>query len=564
MATENEPKQLSGQWYENEDEFVTIRYGNGEIEELELPQHVTDSYLPITDSSSSSGGNKGEGRGSVGAGEHVGPRKKRNLDKSATRGGGAHSDGNKTKSSRKPKTLIKNRKQRARTDVLATSKDLSIWPLPVDNDGIVLAWDESGFPLYKRIGSIETHYVLLESEGTRTSGEDDDGKSEPKKTIKVEEREVAVEERDDIDWFIAHNPSTATLTLSLTSLASTENFLSLLTDRPSRLSVPAIVNDDTLHYGGGPASKTSKPSLLKPLPAALFPDHLLQRTLNGTDHTNPAIHRALTPYLERHGMPIVSKLLELLETPPIAIVSPRALNTEFSGGRQIKRALQSSLIASYKQEPVKKVEIVGHGLGADLGLLIGLALNLHFNDPARHLTTPPTVAHIVRESRNSSSKFLKRRKVYERQQLSTKELGLELTLFGLSRVGNADFATWVDEMIGDTASEYAREEIQARQVLSLGQGITLPHSSLTIRRVSSFADPIVHLPAQWQGFSHFSTGEFWVDGDPERVWKCRRNPSVTKGENGECANSIPIEKTILLDHAGPYGAKVWIGGETCA
>ena len=33
-------------------------------------------------------------------------------------------------------------------------------------------------------------------------------------------------------------------------------------------------------------------------------------------------------------------------------------------------------------------------------------------------------------------------------------------------------------------------------------------------------------------------------------------------EGGSCLDRVPMDKTSLLDHAGPFGG-IWIGGDEC-
>lgn len=161
---------------------------------------------------------------------------------------------------------------------------------------------------------------------------------------------------------------------------------------------------------------------------------------------------------------------------------------------------------SASPEPIKHVEIVGHGLGATMALLVSLALHLEVSGPASLSYENPLP-----------------------------QVGVSATLFGAPRVGDEVFAAWVDELQIDSPE-------------------------LRINRVTSYADTIAHLPARHLDLIHPSIGEIWVGADPRVAYACR---SETEGEESEvCGASIPLPKTSLLDHAGPFGG-IWIGQSKC-
>jgi len=120
----------------------------------------------------------------------------------------------------------------------------------------------------------------------------------------------------------------------------------------------------------------------------------------------------------------------------------------------------------------------------------------------------------------------------------------------MNRVGDLVFAQWVDRLINDRAAS--------------------TKNTLSISRINSYADPIPHLPAPWQGFSHFRGNEIWIDSDPRTVWSCVQSVDEEvvgdlkerKYEGHSCLSKVPLDKASLLDHAGPFGG-IWIGGEEC-
>jgi hypothetical protein len=114
-------------------------------------------------------------------------------------------------------------------------------------------------------------------------------------------------------------------------------------------------------------------------------------------------------------------------------------------------------------------------------------------------------------------------------------VGISATLFGSPRVGDEVFAAWVDQL-----------QIESPE--------------LRINRITSYADTVAHLPARHLDLVHPSIGEIWVGADPRVAYACR---GESEGEASEaCSASIPLPKTSLLDHAGPFGG-VWIGQSKC-
>lgn len=229
------------------------------------------------------------------------------------------------------------------------------------------------------------------------------------------------------------------------------------------------------------------------LPTYLFPQDYVP-----FDPT-PLIHHAYLPALETHGTSALLAVLDLLETPPIPTSTNRNVLQQFV--KSLSR--QSDII---KADPIKHVEIVGHGLGATMALLVSIALHLEVNgDAAASYETP------------------------------LPEIGITATLFGAPRVGDEVFAGWVDTL-------------------------QIENPDFRVNRVTSYADTFAHLPARHLDLVHPSIGEIWVGADPRVAYACR---SETEGEESEvCGASIPLAKTSLLDHAGPFGG-IWIGESKC-
>jgi hypothetical protein len=135
---------------------------------------------------------------------------------------------------------------------------------------------------------------------------------------------------------------------------------------------------------------------------------------------------------------------------------------------------------------------------------------------------------------------------------SSKNVPLDITadLFSMNRIGDLVFAQWIDRLINKSPSD--------------------SKNTLSISRINSYADPVPHLPAPWQGFAHFRATEIWIDSDPRTVWSCVQSTEdevvgdlkERKYEGHSCLSSVPLDKASLLDHAGPFGG-VWMGGDEC-
>ena len=266
--------------------------------------------------------------------------------------------------------------------------------------------------------------------------------------------------------YISHHEASQTLTLAFASLPGTDDYLELLASSP-----------------------TSNKSILVDLPSTLFPREQLPRTI-------PQIHHSNVPFLETVATPAILSVLDFLESPPI------------DGHKDPLRALYNSFgdpSLSSAPQSIRRVEIVGHGLGAAIGLLTALALYQETIGPASKaysFTTSPRIG---------------------------------VTLFGLPRVGDHHFASYVDST-----------------VLS-SQG------KLRFNRVTSFGDTIARLPDRHLDLVHPTIGEIWVDADPRMVYACKGEPGM---ESDQCSASIRLPKTSLLDHFGPFGG-VWVGQEVC-
>ncbi|KAK4687629.1 hypothetical protein P7C73_g2501, partial [Tremellales sp. Uapishka_1] len=270
----------------------------------------------------------------------------------------------------------------------------------------------------------------------------------------------------DMSWYILHTPATSTLTLSFTSLPSVDELLELLASSP----------------------KDNSTELLTAMPSYLFPPEYLPT------FPPPRMHHSYVSALETHGVSALLSVLDLLESPPMVPAATDLLSI-------FKRSAPLPELA-----PIKKVEIIGHGLGASVGLLVALALHLEVSGPAALAYDRPLEA-----------------------------IDISTTLFGQPRVGDQAFADWVDEVV-------SREE------------------NFSMNRIVSYADTIPHLPARHLELAHPSMGEIWVGADPRTAYACVAE-SVGE-ESSACSESIPLPSTSLLDHAGPF-AGVWIGKNSC-
>ena len=187
-------------------------------------------------------------------------------------------------------------------------------------------------------------------------------------------------------------------------------------------------------------------------------------------------------------------LLGHLESPPAPSRTNADILKVFNKGLQV--------------EPIRNIEIVGHGLGAAVGLLTSLALKLETTGAASDAYTA-----------------------------RLNETNIRATLFGLPRVGDEVFASWVDEMVKPPVK---------------GKG------GFEVIRVASYADAITHLPGPHHSLEHPNLGEVWVGADPRIAYACRD----AVGESQECSNSVDVGRATLMDHAGPY-AGVTIGAAHC-
>ncbi len=158
-------------------------------------------------------------------------------------------------------------------------------------------------------------------------------------------------------------------------------------------------------------------------------------------------------------------------------------------------------------KPIRHVEVIGHGLGSAVGLLLATALHLEVSGPAADAYENPLPP-----------------------------VEISATLFSLPRVGDQSFADWMDTLV-ETSNR-----------------------KLRINRVTSFADTIAHLPERHLELAHPSLGEIWVGADPRVAYACRS--ASLHEESDVCSGSISLPRTSLLDHAGPFGG-VWIGPRSC-
>jgi hypothetical protein len=239
--------------------------------------------------------------------------------------------------------------------------------------------------------------------------------------------------------------------------------------------------------------------ILVPLPDYLFP------TERQPSYPSARIHHSYLPAMESHGTRALIALLDLIESPPTPAPSSvdtfTALLRPFSPRTPIRAV------------PITNVEIVGHGLGAAIGLLVATALHLEVTGPAAQEYARPLTAVNIRS-----------------------------TLFSSPRVGDEPFAQWIDDL-----STPARHAFTS-------------HSNFQVHRVTSFGDTVTHLPERHLELAHPSRGEIWVGADPRVAFACVAN---AKGEESEeCSAGVKLSKTSLLDHAGPFGG-VWIGGAGC-
>ncbi|WWD16628.1 hypothetical protein CI109_101057 [Kwoniella shandongensis] len=268
-------------------------------------------------------------------------------------------------------------------------------------------------------------------------------------------------EKGDMRWYISHTPSTQTLTLVFSSLENVDDLLEL------------VASEYDVH-------SNSTTGTLVELPSNLFPSSRFS-------HPDiPLIHRSYLSSIDTHGTSALFALLHLIEEPPVSVDSTRDVI------RNYVRSLANPS-AQAQPHPIRNVQIVGHGLGSAVGMIVALALKEELLVKQRDLL--PTI-------------------------------DVTATLFGLPRVGNAAFGAFVD----DTASS----------------------ASLRIFRITSYADTIPHLPERHHGLVHpSSVREVWIGADPRVAYICK--PKSNGEESEDCAASIPLGKTSLLDHLGPFG-----------
>lgn len=209
----------------------------------------------------------------------------------------------------------------------------------------------------------------------------------------------------------------------------------------------------------------AEPRLVPP-PAWFFP------SLVDRQGPLPLVHGSLIPALESHGLAATVAVLDTLNT-------LEALPLGFA-----RRMLH---VFRRGPTPITKIEITGHGLGAATALLVALAIKL---ETANGKNPAPAV---------------------------------EATLFGLPRVGDEAFATWVDSLTED--------------------------GHLTIRRVTNGADAVPHLPGRHLNFVHpASASEIWLTDDG--LVRCTAASGSMESEL--CAASIALSSTGLGAHSGPY------------
>ncbi|KAK8861471.1 hypothetical protein IAR55_002291 [Kwoniella newhampshirensis] len=274
----------------------------------------------------------------------------------------------------------------------------------------------------------------------------------------------------DMRWYISHTPSTHTLTLALSSLPNVDDLLELLASVYIRTSNTTF---DTL----------------VPLPLSLFPLTALSSS------PTPLIHSSYISPSQLHGSQALEALLDLVENPPVSVDS---------AGDVLRRYVKSLVSPSSQVQPysIKRIEIVGHGLGSAVGLLVALALDIGLSNGRMEGTAG-----------------------------SLPPIDVAATLFGLPRVGDATFSAFVN---------------------SLSERST----TLRISRITPYADAIPHFPERHHGLVHpASAREIWIGADPRAAYACPLTRS--EEESDQCGLSVPLGKTSLLDHLGPYGG-VWI------
>ncbi|WWC99153.1 hypothetical protein V866_006048 [Kwoniella sp. B9012] len=290
---------------------------------------------------------------------------------------------------------------------------------------------------------------------------------EPSQRPHMEESSIIVSSEDpeydddlyiagNMKWYISHTPSTQTLTLALSSLSSTDDFLELLASSPP--------NNQSL----------------VPLQNLLFP---FDRLSTFPVDEQPMIFHPYVDSIVSHGNSALSSLLGLIENPPLTVSS---FHTDV-----IKEYVTSLAepVPAVTHAPIKKVEIIGHGLGSVVGLMVSLALKLELE--------------------------------LAFEQLSN-EIDIKANLLGLPRIGNSHFAKLIDNHI------------------------TRNQPSLQVNRIISYHDTITHLPGRHFGLTHHAKNELWIGPDPRAAYLCAV-------DSKDCSDGVKLSKTSLLDHLGPYG-----------
>lgn len=212
---------------------------------------------------------------------------------------------------------------------------------------------------------------------------------------------------------------------------------------------------------------------LVPLPEYIFP--LDQQPIG----LLPQIYAAYLAPLETHGAVALMTLLDIIDNPP----KPN------KGRAPLGSLLSSVARRSRAPPPISRVEIVGHGLGSAVGLLV--SLGLHVNQPVN----------------------------------STVPISVQSKLFSLPRVGDASFANWIDDLVRSDDSLYS------------------------MFRITSFGDAVPHLPEQHLGLEHPTSGEIWISSDPHVAYACQGQGSNDEA----CGMGVSLGKTNVRDGMGPYG-----------
>lgn len=199
-------------------------------------------------------------------------------------------------------------------------------------------------------------------------------------------------------------------------------------------------------------------------PVLPLPTYMYPSLMRPTSR-RPRVHTAFLPALESHGAAALTAMMDVLDSPP-----PVSLLASLKG---------------YFMRPTTKVEITGHGLGAATALLVSAALRLS----AKHVT-------------------------------------IDVTLFSLPRVGDAEFSAWLTDLTAKPG--------------------------YTLRRIASATDAIPHLPPRSMGFTHPKAVTEVIIGETTDV--CI---TAAEDESPLCAEAVKVQDTHLDSHSGPFG-NVWI------